>query len=1009
VRTPIVLLLLLVLVAIPAAIFLIPDGSGDPPPGPGEASAAELADDPAQQDLAAAGAAQHGEAGRAAVAKDLLVQALQPDGVLADDSRFLVREGERTRAFQRADGRLTLPSAGPGFEAAVYAGGRWSESRKVNEEERRGLQELSLTASEAAVAVELEVLGADGLPAPEFQVQALWSGPPPGEELRRYLTGLMWSRRHRDTLPGSQGELVFEGLPAGTYTFRVSAEGTALQRPSVSLAPGQRERLTVRLQAGAFVRGRVTSLDGAGIEGAQAFLLPELARNIREMVPAERWPDLAPDGGTATTDADGGFRLGPVPPGEYLVLAAADGFLTAGPPDAAALATGDEQDVGAFALEPGRGLELLLVRAEDGAPVEGAQVRYLSGTPDENMLSSLVPWERAPHASDAEGRLRIDGLPPGRVTVQAEAEGRARVRTQVPADQGDQEAFRIELGPSLGLSGLVLDARDAQPVAGAQVRVLPQDGGLFDEMFATIAPEGGHLQTTTDEQGRFELDGLGPGAWRLAVQHEDYASQTAGPFPLDPMGARPEVTIQLLQGASLFVTVLDDQDQPMADTILTVHNFDGQGGPRGEKTDEQGQHLFEHLPAGNYQVQAIPADLEALAGMAGGNLSGLRTIADFIKLEDEDYRELVLGGRADSCTLQGYLTCGDEVGADLSVMLVSLSGTRIANSDDVGFYEFDAVRAGEYLLMVGKFGLGSGSGYATGIHVSGTGVMQHDIELPMTRLTVRVSSQADGKPVPSVAVMVRREDGGQGGGFQLTDDRGETTFRYLDSARYIASVGRAAMPIFGGGGEFGSKVLEVVELGEGVHERLEVALDPGAEVLARVLDPSGNPVQGAAVFVLDEGGQPLTLFSMTGTGADGRMSIGSLPGGRVRLLARKDGMGQVEQEVWLQPGERAETDLVLQPGCTLRILVVDEDGAPLKGIQAICFDERGAPLSMMVHGPEAMQRGMSFLQGGEQTAGPLPPGKYRVALTELGAKTVSHEVTVEPGVSELRLDLPFPR
>ncbi|MBC8329787.1 MAG: carboxypeptidase regulatory-like domain-containing protein, partial [Planctomycetes bacterium] len=171
----------------------------------------------------------------------------------------------------------------------------------------------------------------------------------------------------------------------------------------------------------------------------------------------------------------------------------------------------------------------------------------------------------------------------------------------------------------------------------------------------------------------------------------------------------------------------------------------------------------------------------------------------------------------------------------------------------------------------------------------------------------------------------------------------------------------------------------------------------------------GSPVQGASVFVLDENGQPLTLFSMNGTGSDGRIRVGSLPGGRVRLLARHERLGQVEQEVWLQPGGTAETDLVLQPGCTLRILVVDQEGEPTSGIQAICFDQRGAPLSMMLQGAEAMQRGMAFLQGGEQVAGPLPPGKYRVVLTDLGAKTVSHEVVVEPGMSELRLDLAFPR
>ena len=1009
-RTPVVLILLLVLVAIPTAIFLLPDGA-EAAPGETAAGAAEAqpAEDSLPQQAGAAANTDRDAAGRGRLGKDLLVQALLPSGELAGETLFLVREGESTRSYERGQGRLTLPRTGPGLEIALYAGGRWSEARRVGEEERQVAEEIALEALLPSVSVEVQVRGVDGRPAPEFTVEASWSGPPSGAELRRYLTGLLWSRNAPERLTGRDGSLSFRGLPAGTYTFRVDAEGAARQRPSVALDPGEHEVVVVELHAGAYLRGRVTLADGSPLAGAEAFVLPEMARNIREMIPAERWIDLAPEGGKGAVGEDGRFLLGPVPEGGFLVLARADGYLTSGPAEPAVMVAGQTLDVGSFALRPGRGLELRVVREEDGQPLEGARIRYLSGALDGNLLSALVPWQKAAEPTGADGRLRIEGLPPGKVTVQADCEGRAMARAEVPADQGDRDPFQLALGPSLVLAGVVLDARDSEPVAGARLRALPQAGTLFDDMFASIAPEGGHPQTLSGEDGRFRLDGLGPGHWRLGLQHEDYAALTAGPFELDPLLPETEVTIRLLQGASLLVTVLDDKDEPLPDTIVTVQNFSGQGGPLGEQTDENGQIQFEHLAGGTYQVQAIPTSVETLAGMMGGDLGGLRTIAAFVEIEDQEVRELTLGGRADSCTLQGYLTCGDEIGAGLSVMLLSMQGTRVANSDDVGFYEFDAVREGDYMLMVGKFGLGSGSGYATTVHVSGTGVMQHDIELPMTGLTVRVVGQADGKPIASVAVMVRREDGGQGGGFQLTDELGVTEFRYLAAARYVASVGRAAMPMFGSGGDLASRVLEPVELTQGGHQRLEVSLGQGAEVLARVLDSRGSPVQGASVFVLDDKGQPLTLFSMNGTGSDGRIRVGSLPGGRVRLLARHERLGQVEQEVWLQPGGTAETDLVLQPGCTLRILVVDQEGEPTSGIQAICFDQRGAPLSMMVQGVEAMQRGMAFLQGGEQVAGPLPPGKYRVVLTDLGAKTVSHEVVVEPGMSELRLDLAFPR
>lgn len=1001
-RSPLVLLFLLLLIAVPAALFLIPRGEepGSIPPAQADSGAASELPLPAAPADPAATAP-----GRQLLGGDLLVRVEQADGSAPADAFVIVVEDGAARRLGARDGRVYLPRQGEELELAAFAAGRWSAPAELSARERARAEEVVLRPGEAAASLDVRVSGPDGRPVSAFTAVPRWAAPAGPEGGQR--TGLLWSRLDPPAA-GVNGLLRFVELPAGTYTLQVAADGMAGARRTIELLPGARETLVVELRAGAFLSGRVLDPAGAPLPGARAFALPGLARNLRDLVPPDQIGELAPPGGTSTSGADGRFRIGPIEAGEFDVMATAANHLPATTGKVQPLAAGATLDVGDLRLAPGRRLVLRLVQAEDGAPIAGGLVRFLPGAGD-NLLASLAPWRDAPTASDPTGRVVLEALPLGPLSVEASAAGRANAAASIPAEQIGEEAFELRLGPSLTLAGLVLDARDSTPVAEAKLEVLPEGGDLFDELLAGMDRGRETPAATSDEDGRFRIEGLGPGNWRILVQADGFARQIAGPFELAVGAAPADLTILLRQGARLGVTVRDENDLPMAGVVVAANAVAGGGGAMSERTDADGRVEFAHLGAGTYQVQALPMDLEQMTGMVSGDLGGLRTISAFVELADGEQTEIVLGGRAETVTLQGYLTCGDEVADGLSVMMISIEGTRVATSDAEGFYEFDHVRAGDYLLMIGRFGFGSGAGYTEGLHVAGSGVLQHDVELPGSLLRVRVIASESGEPLAGIPVMVRREDGGQGGGFLSTDAAGQAEFRYLPPARYLVAAGRAAMPLFGGGSGRASQLTEALELGDSGSTTIELRLGPAATLRARVRDASGNPVAGAGVFVLGADGQPLTMFSLSGTNAAGELEIGSLPAGRVKVLARHTSLGQVEQEVWLAAGETRDADLVLQAGCTLRVRVVDEHGAPLSGVQAIALDARGAPVSMLIYGPEAMERGMGFLTGGEQVLGPLAPGHYRVILSDLGAKKVSHEVDVDASTPERRIDLLFPR
>jgi len=172
-----------------------------------------------------------------------------------------------------------------------------------------------------------------------------------------------------------------------------------------------------------------------------------------------------------------------------------------------------------------------------GNPVIGASVFAAAPSPWNKGVALYAidtersPWiERTEAVTDDQGRFEIEVEDVGRARVAVRAggfvpyDGEQGVSVGEARDVGD-----LALEQSVILSGRVVD-RAGRGVAGAELRSLEHDSGIH----WGILEARGALLAQTDDQGRFELDELAAGPWRIEIDHEvhpmaEVAGETSRP------------------------------------------------------------------------------------------------------------------------------------------------------------------------------------------------------------------------------------------------------------------------------------------------------------------------------------------------------------------------------------------------------------------------------------------------------------------------------------------------
>ncbi|MFN7954769.1 MAG: carboxypeptidase-like regulatory domain-containing protein [bacterium] len=364
------------------------------------------------------------------------------------------------RATSDSDGRFTLRALVAGTDLAVEHPSfartmvPWSA---IWQERERGLE---ITLAPGA-RVSGEVVGANGARAARTQVRVTVRAP--GAPVPTIVT----------STTASDGRFELRSLPAGdAYLEAVPLEGgvTVTLEP-FALDPGQ-ERSNVVIQLRdldpeSSIEGSVRSSDGSPVRGATITA-------GRAAVPPTR----------VQTDAEGGFRLSGLAPGDYALTAQAPGHQWTRLPSVRAGTTG---------------LEITLAR---GGVVTGRVVDGRTGEPLRSFQLGGQPIETN------DGRFEYAALDTKRATFVVRAEGYAS-RELGPFDAAGRDSIdagTVSLQPEARVRGQALDAH-GEPLTGATVFAVSLD-----------APSQRTWErATTDITGAYEIGGLAAGRWCIAT------------------------------------------------------------------------------------------------------------------------------------------------------------------------------------------------------------------------------------------------------------------------------------------------------------------------------------------------------------------------------------------------------------------------------------------------------------------------------------------------------------
>lgn len=348
---------------------------------------------------------------------------------------------------------------------------------------------------------------------------------------------------------------------AATYTF---------DRSSV------RKLRLVLGQRGGALRGRVVDGDGRAIAGA---LLVARGDERGSWLNGDGSIGAGPPPCSARSGADGRFEIAALPLGELSVAAVADGFA----PRSESVRI-DERDAAERELVLTKGGTLVgTLRDADGAAIPGAAIGAMLG-----LEPRLFLLGQRTTRSDEHGDFSFARVTPGLVTLRVDAGPRGSTLHSCTVADGVEQRCDLVLARPLAFRGRVVDA-GGRGVARCRVAAEPAE-----RLRGAYPPP-----KTTDDEGRFAIEGVADIAWTLQVFDPDapwFAALEHG--PVKPGGE--------------LVLVLDAKHRPSASFVGRL--VGPEGAPvTGSKVGlmKVGGNTIEHRPipdadAGRFEVGAVP-------------------------------------------------------------------------------------------------------------------------------------------------------------------------------------------------------------------------------------------------------------------------------------------------------------------------------------------------------------------------------------------------------------------
>lgn len=683
----------------------------------------------------------------------------------------------------------------------------------------------------------------------------------------------------------------------------------------------------IALEAGGVITGQV--VDELGLPVSDALVLePRMTRNGQGDA---SW-GLVRDLSRTTTDAGGHFRLATHRPGSLGLGIRKPGF----EPHVEHVTLHDHEDLdlGRIALSRGRVIHGHVVD-EHGEPLAGVQLKlrpanvgFDFGGEDRALRDSVIRTisSRGPQevtaVSDATGAFHCGELADAAYDVIAAHAGREPVIEREVTPDGP--ALRLLLASEALLVLTVLDDATGEPVADADPRMVRRSHA-GEHTHADLDP-GLEIDTGAAAAARLGRDDVGPGVYvggpagflrhTVTVRAPQHAPVQVE-LPGVPVGEVLEHELRLGPGASVSGQVFDATGAPLADAAVefTPDNADDDV-PRKQRearADETGGFAWQGLAAGSWtltvtapgHVAPEPLAVTLAAGEQRDELSLHMQAAARIEglLLDAD-GEPVGGWRVSARLGDGPTeqTTATRSGRALRVETRDAPASSSVNTNPDGTFVIDDLPPGDVTVS-------SQRAEPVSVTTSPEGPTPVTLQLHRpARLQGRVL-EADGRPLPGVAVDVENDTESFAYERTETDSQGEYRFDDLDAGDWTVMAYDQ--------GDASPK--EQVSLRWGELAVVDV-MYAGGRIRGRVLDVDGLGVEGVGVLATSES-EPVRHVRAT-SGSEGHFEITRLAAGRWTVEVRAGAMIPVDLEptvVELAENAEASCELRVRPGATLEL------------------------------------------------------------------------------------------
>lgn len=717
-------------------------------------------------------------------------------------------------------------------------------------------------------------------------------------------------------------------LPAGVYDMLVrpgSAFAARKRIAGITVASGQVVRQDVQLTAGATLRGVITDPSGRGVDGATV--------ELRGIEGTE----------TLSTDSQGGFIRRYLMPGSYRVSVWAPAGRNLLPVlEQTVVLSEDTVTQHDIALPAGRVLEGSVVD-RDGKPVAGAEVRVTSG--DAHSYSE----------TDQAGFFHFEGLAGSTAQVTVTPPDGMNLLpgylTGVQLTPGGTTQVEVVLQNGCLFAGRV--TFKGVPIAGAWVMLQALDG----------FGEGGENEQRCDRDGRFELVGVKPGTYLLAVYPPYDSDIDAGYYEeyvtIQPGETGIERGIELPVEGVLAGSVVDAFGEPV--TYGMVRALDARDQERGEADiDDRGRFRIGHLATGRYTL-VVTAHDGAKRNLLTQRFTGILVTAG----QQTEYSVELPGG----ASLSGKVmdSTGHPVAEATVRLLANGNGIASATSEADGTYRLHGLVEGTYTIEVQPPDDRSLE-YLVVNGVSLAGLVSRDLILaPEAVVTLKVT---DGTGVPVAGAVVRLHASDLPmyyfQGSVVTNPEGEARMGQLPAGLYQLEV---APPPDAVARKLKPRTLSGIRVPRGQEVSLgTVSLGASGAIRGQVTAPTGQPVPGVPVWVTGPMGSGEAI-----TDSAGNYRIDGLPAGLYQVAAvpsQESGwLPRSVSGVRVTIGEAAEENLSLATAASLSGRVTDASGTPVVGARVT-----------LRHGDGTSISGDTWAGGAYSIPG-LRPGTYRLTVS----------------------------